>query len=274
MMKRGNRIPKIGTIVLLTASLAVGCSGAVHAAPCEVEALFVSPQVDRTIKTRLIEEIDSAEEQLLIALYSFTDDDLGDAVVRAHQRGVKVYVLLDDAQDGNLLGGEWGKLVRAGISVAVEDEIGLLHHKFAIIDRTTAMTGSYDWSEPVGSGNFENVVIIECPAIAIAFVEEFLYIANDVIGLGWFSIDPSSTVSPADPCLECLARLNDADSSDFAECPGVNEALAARLVASQPFTLSGTYGRTQIEALLDEIPMITAHIARLLVDCICGDLYR
>ena len=61
-----------------------------QATQCEVEALFVSPAVDQTIETRLIAEIDAAEEQILVALVGFTDEELKDAAVRAFQRGVAI----------------------------------------------------------------------------------------------------------------------------------------------------------------------------------------
>jgi len=258
--------------VFVAVALTVCSWGIVRGTQCEVEALFVSPAVDQTIKTRLIAEIDSAEEQILIAMYAFADEQLGDAVIRAHRRGVETYVLLGNVRGGDL--SERARLVDAGIPVAGADEDGLLHHKFVVIDQTTVITGSYDWSETANDLNFENVVVMECPVIAKAFVDEFIRIAKDAIGLRWDSIVPSPTVIPGDPCLECLARLNESVASEFEACPGIDATLAARLVAHRPYSLSGSCTRAQLETVLKEISLIGSHIARLLVDCLCGDLYR
>jgi len=139
---------------------------------CSVQAFFVSPDVDGVIEQELIALINQATSTLDIALYSFTDDQLGAAVIEAHQRGVKVRVFLDDGQE-EARGGEYAKLVAAGVSVAVEHVKGLMHHKFAVIDRRIVVTGSYNWSNAADENNFENVVVIECPEIAAAFLEEF-----------------------------------------------------------------------------------------------------
>jgi len=77
-------------LVVIVAALSVAAS------TCEVEVLLVSPAVDQIIELRIIEAIDNATEQVLIALYSFADDELGAAVIRAYERGVAVYVLMDD----------------------------------------------------------------------------------------------------------------------------------------------------------------------------------
>lgn len=163
-------------------SLAVVCLlgltiGAQEATPstvqtCSVQAFFVSPDVDGVIEQELITLINQATSTLDIALYSFTDDQLGAAVIEAHQRGVKVRVFLDDGQE-EARGGEYAKLVAAGVSVAVEHVKGLMHHKFAVIDGRIVVTGSYNWSNAADDDNFENAVVIECPEIAAAFLEEF-----------------------------------------------------------------------------------------------------
>jgi len=139
---------------------------------CSVQAFFVSPDVDGVIEQELIALINQATSTLDVALYSFTDDQLGAAVIEAHQRGVKVRVFLDDGQE-EARGGEYAKLVAAGVSVAVEHVKGLMHHKFAVIDGRIVVTGSYNWSNAADENNFENVVVVECPEIAAAFLEEF-----------------------------------------------------------------------------------------------------
>ena len=246
-------------------------------AECYVEALFVSPAVDGVIEARIIEEISGAQQQLLIALYSFTDDELGAAVISAHRRGVDVYVLMDDGQDSDSQGREWGKLVAAGIPVAVEHATGLLHHKFAVIDRQVVVTGSYNWSDSADDRNFENIVVIDCPEIAQQFADEFSYIANSVLHLGWIIGCSESQPPPPPPpeatvCLECLERLNRATEGQFDACNGIGDALAPRLVQYQPYTVAGACTRAAIEEALQAVPYIGPSRARDVVDCICGDL--
>lgn len=141
-------------------------------ATCAVEALFVSPSIDHVIEKRLIEILEGAKETILLAMYSFTDDQLGDAVIRAHQRGVSVRVILDGAQN-TAQGGEYQKLREEGIPIIVEDVSGLMHHKFLVVDSQITVTGSYNWTEAANRENFENIVVIVCREVAQAFAAEF-----------------------------------------------------------------------------------------------------
>ncbi len=256
--------------IAVAAIAALMVSGAVAGAPCSVEVLFTSPPVDQTIEQAIIREIDAAGEQILIAMYSFSSDALGDAVIRAHQRGVDVYVLLDQAQGGSDTALERSKLETAGIATAVEQRPGLLHHKFVVIDQQKVITGSYDWA---GEDNFENVVVINCEEVALRFVDEFEHIANDLLGLGWFEVIIPAATAPGDPCLECLAKINDSTREDFAECTGVDTYLAFRLETYIPYYVYYC-SRAAIETVLLGVPGLELELAIAIVDCICEDLLR
>ncbi len=158
-------------IVVMLACLAV--VGSAKQESCLVESFFVTPTVDQVIERKLIEALDQAEDSIIIAMYSFTDDELGAAVMRAYARGVDVRILLDEAQKDGAQGREWPKLVAAGIPVSVEHVIGLMHHAFVVIDTRLTITGSYNWTASADENNFENVVFIECPEIAWEYTNEF-----------------------------------------------------------------------------------------------------
>jgi|Deesub1362A_J573_1020465.scaffolds.fasta_scaffold01043_9 hypothetical protein len=162
-------------LVIVSAALSLfGCviASQIQLPLCRIEALFVCPEVDRVIEYKLIELMDSATQTLDIAMYYFTDDDLGEAVIRAYRRGVKVRILLDESQVG-ASGGEYQRLIAEGIPVAIENTSGLMHHKFVIIDKKVTITGSYNWTASADDNNFENIVIISCPEIAQAYTQEF-----------------------------------------------------------------------------------------------------
>ncbi len=151
------RLFLIVIVVLMVGSTVV-------AQPCSVHCYFVSPDVDGVIETAIIQAIDGARKSLDIALFSFTDDQLGDAVVRAIRRGIAVRLILGAGQD-KVFGGEYEKLVSAGIPGVVAHPPGFFHHKFAIIDGNLVITGSYDWSDTADKENYENAVFIYCPVL-------------------------------------------------------------------------------------------------------------
>ncbi len=255
-----------------TALLVLCLACAVSAVTCDVEALFASPLAGQNIVQRLIDEIDAAEEQVLIAMYSFSDDDLGAAVIRAHQRGVDVYVLLDEGHETHM-GRESPNLVAEGIPTAVEHQAGILHHRFVVIDRQIVITGSYDWSDAAGADDFENVVIIDCATIAAEYIAEFAYIANDLMGLGWSGLAPLPATGSVDPCQECLARLNESTENDFVQCPGVDTYLAFRLEEYRPYSVYYC-SQTAIETVLSGVPGVDSTLARTIIECICEGLFE
>ena len=162
-------------LILIVFGVLLGFTAVAEETECLVEAFFVSPTIDHVIQRKIIDTINNAESSILIAMYSFTDDELGDAVIAAYQqRELDVRILLDGSQKGGTQGKEWPKLEAAGIPILVEDLTGSLHHKFAVIDGTTVITGSYNWSDKADKNNFENVVFINCEKIAQAYTDEFM----------------------------------------------------------------------------------------------------
>ena len=47
----------------------------------------------------------------------------------------------------------------AGVCIVASQRDGLMHHKFAIVDSTLLLNGSFNWTERAVSENCENVVI-------------------------------------------------------------------------------------------------------------------
>jgi hypothetical protein len=188
---------------------------------CSVQSYFVSPDVDGVIETAIIQAIDGARKSIDIALFSFTDDQLGDAVVRAARRGVTVRVILGVDQD-KMLGGEYEKLVSTGVPVVVASVPGLFHHKFALIDGTLVITGSYDWSDTADKENYENVVFIHCSVLtANLTVPERYAMEFNRLWEGLRAVAESSSGEPAfysavhpviihavDRIRECIELLN------------------------------------------------------------------
>jgi phosphatidylserine/phosphatidylglycerophosphate/cardiolipin synthase-like enzyme len=116
---------------------------------------------------RILREIENAQQEILIAVYAFTSDELARAVVQAKQRGVAVQVILDrdfhaknEKSKGVFLEQQKVAVRRiSGMRPAVDKEPGLMHQKFAVIDRRTVLTGSYNWTQSADSLNDENLLL-------------------------------------------------------------------------------------------------------------------
>jgi phosphatidylserine/phosphatidylglycerophosphate/cardiolipin synthase-like enzyme len=134
----------------------------------------------------IVREIEQAKKELLIAVYAFTSDDLAGAVVQAKKRGVAVQVVIDrefDARDerskGKFLEGQKISVRRlSGVKPnAPKKENGLMHQKFAVIDRKTVFTGSYNWTHSAESLNDENLLLFrDAGPLAEEYRKVFLHL--------------------------------------------------------------------------------------------------
>jgi phosphatidylserine/phosphatidylglycerophosphate/cardiolipin synthase-like enzyme len=116
----------------------------------------------------LLRQIEQANKELLVAVYAFTSDELAGALARAKRRGVKVQVVLDrefDSRNENSKGKflEEQKIPVRRISGlkpnAAASDPGLMHQKFAVIDRKNLLTGSYNWTRAAERVNDENLLL-------------------------------------------------------------------------------------------------------------------
>jgi phosphatidylserine/phosphatidylglycerophosphate/cardiolipin synthase-like enzyme len=120
----------------------------------------------------LISLINRANRSVYVAIYSFTRDGLAAALVSAKNRGVEVRVVIERDR-ANEQGSEYQYLRSAGVSVRLDGNSGLMHHKFMVIDGLIVVTGSYNWSTAAEDRNDENIVIIRDRYIAERFTQEF-----------------------------------------------------------------------------------------------------
>jgi phosphatidylserine/phosphatidylglycerophosphate/cardiolipin synthase-like enzyme len=138
---------------------------ALGAAEMSVQACF-SPKGKCSAHIR--REIDLAKQELLVAVYAFTHDDLAQALVQAKKRGVSVQVVIDREFDagnerskGKFFEAQKVPLRRlSGQRPPSQDKDGgSMHQKFAVIDRRVVLTGSYNWTHSADSVNDENLLL-------------------------------------------------------------------------------------------------------------------
>ncbi len=125
-------------------------------APPTVAQSFFSPGEDcpRAIGRLL----DQARHTIDICVFTITDDHLSDAILEAHRRQVAIRIITDDAKAEDL-GSDIERFERAGIATRVDRSPSHMHHKFAIFDGSTLLTGSYNWTRGAARDNEENLII-------------------------------------------------------------------------------------------------------------------
>lgn len=119
------------------------------------------------------EVIRSAQESIVFLAFSFTNDDLAEAIVDRLEVGVEVRGVLDEGQIETNTGGDFDLFREAGVEVLPDGSPDRMHHKVIIVDGKTVITGSYNFSISAETRNDENLLVIHDPDIARSYLDEF-----------------------------------------------------------------------------------------------------
>jgi phosphatidylserine/phosphatidylglycerophosphate/cardiolipin synthase-like enzyme len=194
--KRGSTAPAalVGALVLVVACL-LGCaeavepSGYTQPAPFAEEpaaiggkeypilVYFTNPQypenrsdhgdgLDRT----LAGDIARAQSTVDVAIYRFDLESVTDALIDAHESGVRVRLVIesDNAEEPTV-----GQLKSAGIKVVEDEQESLMHNKFVVIDEAIVWTGSWNLTESGTYRNNNNAVRMVSNLLAENYAAEF-----------------------------------------------------------------------------------------------------
>ena len=115
--------------------------------------------------------IERANKSVHVLMFTFTLETILDSLILAKGRGVEVLAVLEREQEANQQAYEI--LLAAGVEVRKDNNSGLMHSKFAVIDDLVVITGSYNWTKSADTINDENLLVIVSHQIAVAFDQEF-----------------------------------------------------------------------------------------------------
>ena len=153
-------------LVLLSSRL----SGANDAIECRVQPKFSSRD---NIAQSVIDAVRQTRNQITLALYGFNNPELADELAKLAKKNVSVRLKIDTAKSTekkthHLI----DTLKAAGVHIETVAPDGRNHNKFAVIDGARVLTGSYNWTAKAET-NWENLLILECPALAQSYETEW-----------------------------------------------------------------------------------------------------
>ena len=148
-------------LLILTVVLLTGCISDLPAASGLGGVDYYFPRAGADVQTQLISVIKSANKTLDIAVYSFTDQKIANAVIDDEKRGVAVRVITDKTESSNSYQKQLLQTLKdAGIPVKINKHSGLMHLKVTIVDTTECTTGSFNYTKSAEQRNDEVFVVI------------------------------------------------------------------------------------------------------------------
>jgi hypothetical protein len=135
----------------------------------QTEAVF------ENIAERIQSEIKKTQKSVFIAVAWFTNKDLFNELIEKAKNGCKVFLIIsnDKINASSQIKYELLEKYNSKCYKIGDGESELMHNKFCVIDYSTVITGSYNWSYKA-ENNFENIIInYDDTALAEQFISEF-----------------------------------------------------------------------------------------------------
>ncbi len=118
----------------------------------------------------LVEALDQARTGIDAALYDLNLWSVRNALIRAHERGVSVRMVMEsDSRDRE----EVQELIDSGISIVFDQADSLMHNKFFVIDGVDVWTGSMNMTVNGAYRHLNNLVRVRSALLAENYSSEF-----------------------------------------------------------------------------------------------------
>jgi phosphatidylserine/phosphatidylglycerophosphate/cardiolipin synthase-like enzyme len=124
----------------------------------------------------LVEAIDAARLSIDVAAYSLSLNSVRNALIRAHNRGVTVRVVMEST---NMDKSDPQIMVEAGIPIIGDNMDGLMHDKFMVIDQSEVWMGSMNFTDSGSYDDNNNLFHIRSTKMAQNYTKEFEEMFND-----------------------------------------------------------------------------------------------
>ncbi len=119
----------------------------------------------------IIDDINSAQKTIRLAIYGFSNDKIRDAILEAYKRGVDTIIVTDDKRVNQ----ENIQILKSEGITIIDDQnpSALMHHKFLVIDGNIVWSGSANYNYYSFYKNNENLVKFKSSKVAKVYLEEF-----------------------------------------------------------------------------------------------------
>ena len=136
-------------------------------------SIYFSP-LNKASTEQIIPLIKTAKKSIYVPVYYMTRNDIIDELISAKKRGLDVKIIVDEtAVNGQYVDIDYIK--NGGVELKVEHWKGMMHMKSMIIDDSTLIIGSMNFTKQGENVNDENCLIIKnAPILTSAYKVHFL----------------------------------------------------------------------------------------------------
>jgi len=121
----------------------------------------------------IVAALDDARRSVRMQAYSFTSARIAQALVEAHRRDISTEIILDKSQVSERYSAA-DFTSRAGIPTFIDAEHAIAHNKVIILDGSTVITGSFNFTKAAEERNAENVLILrDQPELAAQYLANY-----------------------------------------------------------------------------------------------------
>ena len=202
--------------------------------------LYDNPQKE------IIKNTNQSEAFINIAMYIFTDKEIALPLIKARERGVKVRLYLDKDQFDYKYS-QSCFLVQKGIKIRISSNNYIMHHKFAIIDNSILLTGSYNWTFSASNRNDENLMVIDDQEVIARYQNQFeklwldkfsLEETRKLYGIAKANFPFLSTTSPKPENIDI--NINTSSQDELIKILQISQPLARKIITLRD-SLSGGF---------------------------------
>jgi competence ComEA-like helix-hairpin-helix protein len=216
---------------------------------------------DKTSNGLITETLAKSKQRIDFALFVFSDQEIANQLNLQQKYNVNIRGIIDPnfaytnysktldmwgiaIADKNCKSKQipWqSPLTKVGVpQIAASDK---MHHKFALIDNNTVITGSHNWTEAGNYRNDENLLVIKSPIVAAHFEREMERLLKGarfnpnkvLLARAKQSLSRCGTLTAQKVGnINEPIRLNTASIDELDKLPGIGKSLAERIVDARP----------------------------------------
>lgn len=121
----------------------------------------------------IVNEINKSKKSIHVQAYSFTSAPIAKALSIAKKRGVDVSVILDKGQFKNNKYSSSKYFINQRVPLWIDYQPAIAHNKIIIVDDSTVITGSFNFTKAAQEKNAENVLIIHDAELANLYLDNW-----------------------------------------------------------------------------------------------------